>query len=757
MVNDEYVNEGLQYHQQGQLQQAIVLYEKALSIDAENHNAYYLLGMVAYQSQRFHQALKYIQKAMSIKVFPHYVFNLANIYYELKQFKLAMANYQLVIKVAPDFFDAYINLGRLFKESGKTNEAIQCYQTVLHLQPHHSLAYHNLALIAQEQGQLNEALKYFNQALEMDPNQALVRLHLGDLYHQMGQFKQAELYYQEVVKREPSPSMYLKLGKNYYSQNEISKAVQVALQAIQLDPNYHQGYYFLAEVLQEDKPSSLAEALEICLEHVDNKLHIQMMLSFYDVKNHQRAKALERLNKILAADDSYSGAYYQLAHLVMDLGQMKQAYHYFHKMLTLPSPYTTSGLEHERMSVHSNLLFSLRAMPQKNQNLYFETIQTWARDYMEKYYPTETVRTSNPDSEKTLKIGYVSGDFRTHSAAAVFELLFEHHNKKNVEIYAYSDLKEEDSKTQHFKELVNAWRPIHQVSDEQVVLMIENDGIDILVDLAGHTDNNRLGVFARKVVPLQVTGLGFGCTTGLKTIDYQWSDPYLVLPQETQLNSEKIFYLKNLVCWLPPRWTLTLSQSPHLSNGYITFGCGNSLAKINQDVIRCWAEILKQVPNAQLHIKTMQFEDEYAREYIYQAFQTLGIAPERLKLIGRSSQREHLEFYQTLDIALDPFPWSGGISTLEALWMGAPVITLNEGLRTSSSLLFNLGYSQFVSNSQREYIDCAVQLSNQIESLQTFRDSIRSRLWESSICNGRRFAREIEDSYRMMWRKWCRD
>jgi predicted O-linked N-acetylglucosamine transferase (SPINDLY family) len=311
--------------------------------------------------------------------------------------------------------------------------------------------------------------------------------------------------------------------------------------------------------------------------------------------------------------------------------------------------------------------------------------------------------------------------------------------------------------TSQFRENADCWRDIAGVSDAQAARQIREDRIDILVDLALHSADNRLLVFARKPAPVQVTYLGYCGSTGLSVMDYRLSDPYLD-PPDADLShySEKTVRLpRSYWCYQPGGATPVPSPSPALQNGFVTFGCLNNFAKVSSAAIDLWARILAELPDARMVIHSR------AGAHLNRAvrrFEELGINRDRLRFAGWQPWTDYLATYSQIDIALDPLPHGGGITTCDALWMGVPVVSLSGQTaagRGGRSILCNLGLPELVAFTSEQYLQIAVDLARDVERLDHLRRGIRARMLASPLMDAPQFARDVEAAYRQMWRRWC--
>ncbi|MBT9547079.1 MAG: tetratricopeptide repeat protein [Candidatus Sericytochromatia bacterium] len=395
-------------------------------------------------------------------------------------------------------------------------------------------------------------------------------------------------------------------------------------------------------------------------------------------------------------------------------------------------------------------------LPDLSDQERFEPFRQWGQTQEAAVQPM-TPALNRQDPQRRLRVGYVSGDLNLHSLSCLLLGLFQAHQTRDFFWVIYANSWQEDEFTRRFQQAVQLWRNCADLSDQALAEQIQADQIDILVDLSGHTLGHRLQVFARKPAPIQISGLGFGWTSGLSRMDYLFSDAWIVPPEREDCYSEALLTLSHLFHWTPP-YTLVglpLQDLPCLDSDQIVLGSGNEGLKLNETLIETWAEILKQLPQAQLALKFRGLEDPHQREHLQSRFARMGIGPERLILQGKTAHQEHVAWYGSLDLALDPFPYNGGVSTLETLWMGVPVISLAAGTRAGVSLLNTLGHPELLAQSQSEYIAKALALAQDPLRLVAYRQTLRQTLLASPICDSRAYAREIENAYRHVWQRWC--
>lgn len=362
---------------------------------------------------------------------------------------------------------------------------------------------------------------------------------------------------------------------------------------------------------------------------------------------------------------------------------------------------------------------------------------------------------ARPDPERRLRLGYVSSDFYTHSVNSMYAALLERADRKAFEIYTYAAIDRQDLLTDWFKVQADCYQTLVGLDSHQAAERIRADGIDILIDLNGVTYGHRLDIFALKPAPIQVSGLGFGWSSGLTRMDYLLTDPYVLPPERAAHCSERPLYLSSIFHWLPDQEILTLSDHRLETPEYPCFAAFHQSFKLNLDWLAVWAEILRQVPAARLLLKDRGLEQSGLKAYYRLLFKQWGVAPERLLFAGRTPAREHLSNYQHVDLVLDSFPYQAGITACEAFYLGVPIVACSGGTRAADSLLHQIGHPELLAHNRAEYIDKAVSLVQDRLRLLEYRHRLRRDLLASTITDMERFVRETEACYRRIWRRWC--
>ncbi len=409
---------------------------------------------------------------------------------------------------------------------------------------------------------------------------------------------------------------------------------------------------------------------------------------------------------------------------------------------------------------HQNLIFTMDFAIFDAAALQAER-KTWAKRFAATVPPPAPFANS-PDPERRLRIGYVSADFKLHSSVVVFGAMLTAFNPETFEVFAYSNTPTVDDFTARFQGAVTGWRTIAGLSDDAVVDMIQADAIDILVDLSGHSLGNRLSVFARRPAPILGSGWGYHTGTGLDAIDVLFSDRVLVPEDEQALYAEKqVRYLPNAtsVFWPVPLPDVgPLPAASTSSAGTVTFGSLNRLVKVTDETFALWARVLRAVPGSTFLMKTPDLDTPLARNRVLGKFAEGGIGPERLVLKGKTSWRDHVLAYNEVDIALDPFPQAGGVTTLEGLAMGVPVVTLRWPTisgRVSASYLTSLDMTDWIAATQDDYVEIAVRKAGDLRALAAVRAGLRARMDASVIGRSSAYVALAEHEFRALWRDWC--
>jgi predicted O-linked N-acetylglucosamine transferase (SPINDLY family) len=673
-------------------------------------------------------------------------------YHNAGQFQQAEKIYQTILGRDSTHADALHLLGVLTHQTGDHHQAVGLIENAIRINPSNPFYYCNLGVVYHALNLLESSILCYQKALALSPDNPDAFNNLANIFKTQGRLNQAAEMYQKVLSLQPDDAVaYNSLGHIYRVLGSVKDEISCYRKALQVDPEYAQTYLNLGNVLQYH--GELDQAI-VCYQNA-----IQKNSNFGEAYNNFGSALLMqgRLNeagqcykKALAINPCYAEAFNNLGSINLNQGKFKEGIICFRKALEIKPNYAKA---------HSNLLYTMHYKPGIKSPILFEEARQWWQQHGINNDLNDSL-SSFQEKDGRIKIGYISPDFREHSVSYFFLPFLKYHNSASFEIFCYSEVKREDNITNRIKELSDNWRSISWLSDRAVADQVRRDRIHILVDLAGHTSENRLLVFAHRPAPVQVTWLGYPGTTGMPVIDYRLTDDIADPPGESdKYHSESLIRLpQGFLCYGPPKDAPEVSGLPARRNGCITFGSFNNLPKINPEVIGLWSRLLHQVVDSRLVLKSKQFADEHVRQRFLALFFDCGVAAERVTLLPRvASTAGHLSLYHQVDIGLDPFPYNGTTTTCEALWMGVPVITLRgdrHAGRVGASILTRLGLGDMVAEDEDKYVGIGIKLAQDINALATLRSGMRSRMQSSGLCDGKSFARTMEDTYQKVWQTW---
>ena len=596
-------------------------------------------------------------------------------------------------------------------ENGNNEMARAFLEEAILIEPDNTVVMHRLAMIHVQNNEHIQALEIYRRIADQQPENLDAWLLLGVEYAETGDFNSAiGCFKQCILKSSPTAGLHKMLGIALAETGRHKEALEQFQSACDVNPN--------------DDESLTRLAIEL--------IHFLKM-----------ADAEERLLQALALNRSNTLAYNNLGRVYKFQGRAVEAVAAFRSALEL---------EPDNHVVVNNLLLTLNYLDDADS----EQVADEHRSLSLQIYGTN--RRNHPSIVPSLpvrpiRIGYVSGDFHNHSVSFFFEPILMHHNPLQVEVYCYSNDTREDDTTRRLKACNVTWRNIAKVSDKGAAALVCEDRVDILIDLSGHSSENRLGLFALRPAPVQVCWMGYPHSTGLPQLDYYISDALCDPPGRTEhLYTEKLVRLPRVFsCYLPPLQFPPVSRSPSEAAGLITFGSFNNFAKVNNKVIGVWADILHRVENSRLFLKSMALGDMVTQKLILSGFADYGIAAGRIALLNTvNSPMEHLALYGQIDIALDTFPYNGTTTTCEALWMGVPVVTLagtTHVSRVGVTLLTNVGIPELVASSHTDYAVKAALLAADGTRLNLYRENLRTAMAHSPLMDAVGVTRELEQVF----------
>ncbi len=599
-------------------------------------------------------------------------------------------------------------------QSGGFEQAEAIYRELLAQRPDCADALNLLGVLCCQRGRAPEALPYLERAVQLQPQNAIFQNNLGLALLALARSREAETCFRRALELDPNyAEAHNNLGNLLLGRGETEAAIACYREALRLRPDYARARSNLGNALW--RQGQLCEA-EACYRQA---LRLEAASS----------QMLSNLGGVLAAE-----------------GRVEEALRCFAQALEL-------RLDDHR--AHSNLLMCLHYDPNRTAEEIFAEHLRWRRLHAADLER----RAQRPRLGRRggkLRLGYVSADFRRHAVASLLAPVLEAHDRREFEIYCYADVAEPDSMTERLMGLADRWRRICGLSDEAVAEQIREDGIQILVDLAGHTGQNRLLAFARKPAPVQATWLGYPDTTGLGTMDYRITDAVADPPGLTERrHTESLMRLpRGFVCCGSPEGAEAASES-NKKDG-ICFGAFHSLAKLNRRLLGWYAAILARTPGSRLLVKAAGLTDAALARRLSEEFEELGLSPERVELVGPAPWSRRLAVYERVDLVLDAFPYNGTTTSCEALWMGVPVVTLAGSThvsRVGASLLERAGLGELVARSPEEFIELAACLARDAGELSGLRRRLRRDLAESVLADVTGFTRDLEEAYRRMWER----
>ena len=664
--------------------EARFLLERALALDSENFDAWYMLGGLLEREMNLISAKAAFLKVIEIKsnfelayrdlcrvlfnngelvaakeiiqrgikltpLFPDFHFYLGNILAAEFDYVAAQASFEKAVQIKPDFVEAFVNLGRVLEKQQRPDDALRAYQAATRLQPEDAAIQSSMGNIHLLCERFSEAVISFQRASSLDSQSADAMINLGLALHRKGDVYSAIQAFQRALKLQQKNELALaNLGGSLQLSGELKLAIE-----------------------------TYRHALEVAPDDLAAQQNLLYALSFD------------------------------------------------------PDCVPTAYLDEAK---RFGLKVAARARPYSHWN--------W---------------TQNQVKNRPLRIGLVSGDLRNHPVGNFLEAVIGKIDSNVLSLVAYSSSLNVDELTRRIKPFFSEWSAVATLTDEVLAAKIHADQIDILIDLAGHTANNRLPVFAWRPSPIQVAWLGYWASTGVSEIEYILVDKASVPQTEQPLFSERLWYLpETRFCYTPPTTSMPVEVSalPALRNGHITFGSFQILSKINKSVLLVWSQVLAGLPGSRLRLQNWQLGYQGAQDDLVCRLREVGISPDRVDIFGGVSMDSYLATYSEVDIVLDTFPFPGGTTTVEALWMGVPTVTLTGNTllaRQGESLLRCAGLKDWIAETEPEFVSLAIAHAKNLDNLRNVRASIRTSLSASPLMNAGQFAKRLEDALVQMW------
>ncbi|WP_175672205.1 tetratricopeptide repeat protein [Burkholderia ambifaria] len=811
------LQEALTHHQAGRLGEAKTLYDAILHAQPGQPDAMHFLGLLACQLKQYDAGLALMERSLAARPDASYFNNLGNMLRECGRLDDAIAHYRRAVALRPDYPEAHNNLGNALRDARDPAEAMQSCSRAIELRPGYAEAYNNLGNVLQDLGELDAAAASYGKAIAFHPAYAEAHSNLGNVLRAQERHADAIVHYRRAIELNPALRVahrglaialratddfdgaleharaglepddaegHCALGRSLRSMNDFDGAARLFERACEIDPGYAPAWCRLGELRCQQ--GEYEESLRLCRHAIELDPELADAYNFLGLAyhnldrmaaselshrhaidlnpddadaHHNLAAALFRLDKLDEAMSEYRIAQelgVDPVKIQLTLGDILWAKRDFAGAVAA----FREAVEHDPHRAYARLLFNMSSSPAFAPEEWVVDAQRYG-DYL-----ARDARLLSHDREqrarqargRPLRVGFVSGDLRQHPVGIFLESVLAHLDRTRIEPHAYVTFVVEDDVTTRLKSGFASWKKLTCLNRDQAARMIHDDGIDVLVDLAGHTNWSGLPVFAHRPAPVQASWLGFFATTGCRTIDYFIGDPHTLPADEAHHFVEQPWHLPDsYLCFTPPAYDVAVGPLPMATNGGVTFGCFGKLTKISDDVIALWSRLLHALPDARLMLKAHELGASDLNRATLERFARHGIGAQQLILEGGSPRAEYFNAYNRIDIALSPFPYPGGTTTAEALWMGVPVIGMKGGrfvTHICESLLHAAGMGDWIAADEDAYLAKAIAFARDRDALAALRATLRERTLASPLCDAARFARNLEDAFHGMWARY---
>ncbi len=752
-------NLGVALRLQGKFGAAEREFRKALQGDfhqAESKRAecHFNLALSLQAQSKLKEAADSYRDALNIKpLWAEAHNNLACLLKDAHRYSEAERHYGQALEINPNLSEPHHNLGLLLDVQGRCDEAEHCIRRAIGIRPDYVEAHNNLGIVLKHRGCLKDAELCFRQAVDINPGFVESLYNLANCLVEREHYAEAEEYYRKALDADPTYApAYNNFGNMLEKRHRSKEAEQCHRRALELDPGNADAHCNLGNALRSQgkltgAESSYRHALSLkphCLEALFN-------LGVALAEQHRFAAAEESYRRVLELNPAHAEAAKNLGNTLKDQGRFSEAELCYRRALELKPDY---------VDALSNLLFDLNYAADRPIGSCVEEARRYGRMVdaaAERLADSKFAEWSCTLAPQRLRVGIVSADLHSHPVGFFLEAMLERLATR-FELIAYTAHFEEDGLTARIKPRFAAWKSIVGLTDAEAAKTIHSDGVHVLLDLSGHTARNRLPMFAYRPAPVQASWLGYFATTGVTAMDYVLGDPYVIPLGEEDHFTERVWRLpEGYLCFTPPNVDLAINDLPAWHSGEFTFGCFNNLTKMTDAVVAVWSRILKALPTSRLLLKTRQLDDSSACDKTRERFAAHGVPATQLLLEGGSPRTELLATYGYVDVALDPFPYPGGTTSVEGLWMGVPVIT-RKGDRFVShvgeSIAHNAGLSDWIAQTDEDYVAKAIDISTKLNELAMLRATLRSQVLASPLFDARRFAGHFENALWGMWRQY---
>jgi protein O-GlcNAc transferase len=633
--------------------------------------------------------------------------------------------------------------------SGSSAQAERSYRAALERTPRHVASLTLLSTLLLERREYAEAAALLERATQAAPQLGILHSNLGEALRRLDRKEEALRAFQRAVDVSPElAEAHYNLGLLLDQLGRLPEAIAAYETALELKPHLPEGLLTLLKALRDNADYARAIVWYRRLApRLPDSCELRCAVAGAMADIFRLDEALEHLDRALEMDPASARAHADYASTLAERGEIDAALEHLREAI---------AIEPQSPIYHSNLVYLLPFSSEASSVDVRKEAENFGRRHAD-ILSRSSSYPNVPNPIRRLRVGYVSADFRTHPVALFLLPLLREHDRACVEVFCYSNVRRPDGVTAELRLLADVWRDISLLDDDSAASVIREDAIDILVDLSQHSAGQRLLLFARRPAPVQISWLGYPGTTGVAAIDYRITDPRLDPPElGNESSTEKLIWLpQTFWCYSSPSEEPAVNELPALANGHISFGNLNSFKKTTDVSLALWLKVLEAVPGSRLVLVTPA---GHARDRVRRMAASHGVDPGRLELVGHLPRPDYLRTYQRLDVCLDPVPYNGGTTTLDALWMGVPVVTLCGATavsRAGSSLLHHMQLTELITTSADEYVTRAVVLASDLQRLAQLRQDLRSRLKLSPLFATTTFARHLESLFQTIWQSWC--
>lgn len=720
----------------GKIDDAAHIYRAVLEVDQSQPDALHLLGLILSQQGEHSEAIKLVRRALEkVPSNPTFHSNYGVVLRRAGKFDEAIEAYEKSIQLAPKSADAYFNLGKALKLVGKTPEARDRFDHSRKLNPKKAEAWVSLSNTFVDEGDYETAHRLLVEALSYRPDSCELHISCGVVLKRLQRIEESLSCYKKAVEIGPTNIEALcKLANAFVGQNRLDSAEGLVKRAQEVAPKHH--LVLNAAGLVAKSKGDYDTAIACYQEALIQKPDFSVAIANLGVSQRQRgdiSAALANLQRALELDSENVESKVNLAATSFATGRFEHAVKLFREVLEKDPRFVDAD---------DNYLMCLQYHPEFGIAEIYNEHKRWNELHAR---GKEAALPKPRGHNERIKIGFVSADLGNHPVGYFTHLLFEYLDKDQFELVVYSDRIGLDELGQELRSLADEWHETLGLSHSDLADLIRRNRIDVLFDLAGHTAQHRLLTFAQRAAPIQVSWAGYVGTTGLAQMDYLLADRFHCPEVHDSYYSEEVLRMPNgYICYSPPSYAPKIRERDWGASPAVSFGVVANPAKVNEYCLRLWNEILVGFPDSRIVFCYKGWTDKVNKERVFEVLN--GVGKDRIRFEFRDGHQNMLEYYNEIDIALDTFPYSGGLTACEALWMGVPTITLPKDKfcsRHSLSHLSNVGLTELIADDENDYVEKAIELAADRERLCAYRNTLRVQTASSTLCDGKQFASDF--------------